>query len=495
MPAGLQAKIFWVNVQYIAIPLVPSLWFLFAFQYAGQDQSRLRAPFIAVLFGLPGITILLSWTNPLHEWMRSNVHLMNSDLVSEMGKTWGPWFWVQVIFSYLLLATGTFLLIRGSFRSQRIYRQQRLLVVVAALLPWIGNFLYLTGAVKAFDPSPLAFSLTGLILAWGFIRWRLIDLVPVARELVVESLEDGVIVLDAHRVVVDANPCAARILGRSLDDLAGRPAEEVFAGWPDLCAMLRSEQSTAVFQEELRGSWFDLRVEPVCDLRGRVLGRMVVLRDVTALHQAENRLRLMNEDLERRVALRTQELSEELTNRRRTEAALAASEERYALAARGANDGLWDWDIHSGSVFFSARWSEIFGLEGGEMVGMIEEWFSRVHPDDVSRVQHELSAHLQGESEDFRSEHRILTPHGKELWILVRGQAILTGEQKPQRMAGSVSDITLRKKAEDQLVSNAMHDQLTGLPNRALFSRPPGSGDRTRAAPSRLPLCDPLPGF
>jgi len=240
LASGLQTKIFWANVQYIAIPLVPSLWFLFAFQYAGQDQSRLRAPFIAILFGLPGITILLSWTNPLHEWMRSNVHLMNSDLVSEMGKTWGPWFWVQVIFSYLLLATGTFLLIRGSFRSQRIYRQQRLLVVVAALLPWIGNFLYLTGAVKAFDPSPLAFSLTGLILAWGFIRWRLIDLVPVARESVVESLEDGVIVLDAHRVVVDANPCAARILGRSLDDLAGRPAEEVFAGWTDLRAMLHS---------------------------------------------------------------------------------------------------------------------------------------------------------------------------------------------------------------------------------------------------------------
>jgi diguanylate cyclase (GGDEF)-like protein/PAS domain S-box-containing protein len=196
---------------------------------------------------------------------------------------------------------------------------------------------------------------------------------------------------------------------------------------------------------------------------------MVVLRDVTALHQAENRLRLMNEDLERRVALRTQELSEELANRRRTEAALAASEERYALAARGANDGLWDWDIVSGSVFFSARWSEIFGLEGGEMVGMIEEWFSRVHPDDVDRVRHELMAHLQGESDDFRSEHRILTPHGKELWILVRGQAILTGGQKPQRMAGSVSDITLRKMAEDQLVFNAMHDQLTGLPNRALF--------------------------
>lgn len=466
---GLHTKLFWVNVQYIGISTVPLFWFLFAFRYAGWDWRGLPLVARVPLFGIPLLTILLSWTNPLHQWMRFDLSLPPDPTFGELGKTWGPWFWVFVVYSYLLMVGGAVLMIYNSVQAQRIYRLQRTVVVLAALLPLTGNFLYIFDLVETFDPTPLAFSITGLLVAGGFLRLRFMDLVPVAREVVLESLEDGVIVLDEQSRVVDANPAAARVLDQPLAKFAGKHARDVFAQWPDLCAVLESDDWSYTLQVELRGSWYDLRVEAVRRMNGKVLGRMVVLRDVTALRLAEKRLRMLNENLEQRVEQRTAELSQELANRRTAELALAASEERYALAARGSNDGLWDWDIRSGSVFFSSRWCEIFHLPCEDMVGKIEEWFSRIHPDDADRVRRELESHLRGDVEDFRSEHRIKKPDGDCLWVLARGQAIFDDDRAPLRMAGSFSDITQRKKAESQLVYNAMHDALTGMPNRAMF--------------------------
>jgi diguanylate cyclase (GGDEF)-like protein/PAS domain S-box-containing protein len=145
--------------------------------------------------------------------------------------------------------------------------------------------------------------------------------------------------------------------------------------------------------------------------------------------------------------------------RKRAEAALRESEERYALAARGANDGLWDWNLKDDTVFYSPRWKSMLGLEDGEVGSGPEEWFSRVHPEDVARVRQEVADHLDGRSACLQTEHRVLHKEGHFRWILTRGMAVRDGNGRPVRMAGSQSDITEGKVA----------DALTGLPNRILF--------------------------
>jgi diguanylate cyclase (GGDEF)-like protein/PAS domain S-box-containing protein len=145
--------------------------------------------------------------------------------------------------------------------------------------------------------------------------------------------------------------------------------------------------------------------------------------------------------------------------RKRAEAALRESEERYALAARGANDGLWDWNLKDDTVFYSPRWKSMLGLEDGEVGSGPEEWFSRVHPEDVARVRQEVADHLDGRSACLQTEHRVLHKEGHFRWILTRGIAIRDGDGRPVRMAGSHSDVTEGKVA----------DALTGLPNRILF--------------------------
>jgi diguanylate cyclase (GGDEF)-like protein/PAS domain S-box-containing protein len=155
--------------------------------------------------------------------------------------------------------------------------------------------------------------------------------------------------------------------------------------------------------------------------------------------------------------------------RKRTEMALRDSEERYALAVDGAKDGLWDWDLKKDSIYFSSRWKSMLGFQNGDITGCPAEWFNRVHPDDLPVVQLALSAHLAGRAPDFESEHRMLHRNGGWRWVLSRGLAVRNEAGDAYRMAGSQSDITARKAAEERLLHDAFHDPLTGLPNRALF--------------------------
>ena len=146
---------------------------------------------------------------------------------------------------------------------------------------------------------------------------------------------------------------------------------------------------------------------------------------------------------------------------------LRQSETRYALAAQGANDGLWDWDLTKNEVYYSPRWREILGCDSTEADSAPRFWLDRIHPDDRGIVEAELAAHLEGNTQHFQNEHRVLHKNDAYRWVLSRGLAVRDENGKAYRLAGSLSDITERKQAEYKLQHDAMHDTLTGLPNRA----------------------------
>ncbi len=138
---------------------------------------------------------------------------------------------------------------------------------------------------------------------------------------------------------------------------------------------------------------------------------------------------------------------------------LTQSERRYSLVAEGVNDGLWDWDLGSGEVLYSSRWFELLGFDEGERVGTTDTWQVRVHPDDEPRVRRKLEEHIAGRSEFFEDEHRLRTKGGDYLWVLVRGKSVCNAAGVPERVAGSLTDISMR----------GVFDPLTGLPNRLML--------------------------
>jgi diguanylate cyclase (GGDEF)-like protein/PAS domain S-box-containing protein len=148
---------------------------------------------------------------------------------------------------------------------------------------------------------------------------------------------------------------------------------------------------------------------------------------------------------------------------------LRESEERYALAARAANDGIWDWNLGTGEIYFSPRWKSLLGLPEDENLSLPQDWFERVHPDDINRLNQAMAEHLEGIRPTMECEYRILHQDGAYRWMLCRGLALFDNHNQPYRFAGSQSDITIRKQIEGELTHRALHDELTGLPNRALF--------------------------
>jgi diguanylate cyclase (GGDEF)-like protein/PAS domain S-box-containing protein len=161
----------------------------------------------------------------------------------------------------------------------------------------------------------------------------------------------------------------------------------------------------------------------------------------------------------------------DISDRKAAEEALLASEVRYALISRAANDGIWDWDIPSGTVYYSARWKEIVGIEAGKRINSIDDWLLRVHPEDADRLQREIEDHIAGRSPQLDTEYRIRHGSGHYYWMQCRAIAMRNGEGKPIRMAGSQSDITLRKTYEISLLNAAYEDRLTGIKNRAFFTQ------------------------
>ncbi|MEZ0274619.1 MAG: putative bifunctional diguanylate cyclase/phosphodiesterase [Roseimicrobium sp.] len=208
---------------------------------------------------------------------------------------------------------------------------------------------------------------------------------------------------------------------------------------------------------------------PLRDAEGRVLGIMSVSCD-RPMQQQEHYLGVFQIFAVRAAA--------EL-DRHRTETALRRIEERYALAASGSSGGMWDWDIESGGVCYSPRFLELLGYTTEEFPSLFYTWEQKIHPEDLPHVRAELENHLM-RHQPFRVEHRILAKSGEYRWFESRGQALWRESSEPYRMAGSILDIHERKQAH----AHALHDVLTGLPNRALlmerFAQAVAHSNRTR---------------
>src|SRR5919201_2629597 len=238
--ASLSAKVIWAKVEYLGIVLLPPAWLALALEYTGRERWLTRGLVLALL-ALPLVTLLLVLTNEWHGLIWSSLALDTTGPMPTLELAYGPWFWVHVATAYALLATGSGLVTVSLVRSQRVFQRQGVALLVAVLVPWVVNALFLAHLLPDphLDLTPVAFTASGLAIAWSLLRHGFLDLVPVARAVVFESMSDGVLVLDEHDRVLDVNPAASGAIGRPPSDIVGRLLQEVLAGQSEVVERYR----------------------------------------------------------------------------------------------------------------------------------------------------------------------------------------------------------------------------------------------------------------
>jgi two-component system cell cycle sensor histidine kinase/response regulator CckA len=419
--ADLSAKVFWSNVNFLGIAIIPTAWLAFILEYTGREKwlTRRNRVLLAVE---PFVTVLLTWTNESHGLIRSSVRLDISGPIPMLAPTYSTGFWLHAVYSYLFILLGTLLLLMALIRSPRLYRGQASAVLIGSLAPWAGNMLHIFGLnpVPHLDLTPFAFTLTGLVVAWGLFRFRLLDLVPVAQDAIIESMDDGVMVLDAQNRIVYVNRVAARDIARPVSKIIGQPAAQTSSAWPGLFERYRdvTEARTEIvlgIGETQRH--YDLRISPLCDWRGRLVGRLFVLRDIT--------------------------------ERKRTEEGLRESEERFRQMAENSRDVFWMRDLKSlDLIYVTPTFERLWHQSIEEAYEEPRSWLENVHPEDRERVTAVFEKQIRGEPTE--NEYRVVWSDGSIRWFRDRVTPILDEAGEAYRMFGVVEDITERKQAAEE---------------------------------------------
>src|SRR2546421_112072 len=217
--SDLPTVLFWDNTEWVGATLAPLLWLIFVVQYTGRGKW-LTSRSIGFLASVPLVTLLLVWTNQYHHLIEYDIHMDTGGLFAALALTRGVGYWIEIVYSYVLLLIGAFLiflLILTLIRPAHLYLGQASALLIAVVAPWVGNALTQFGwnPFPKLDLTPFAFTITGVALASSLFLFRLLDIIPMAREAVFESMSDAVIIVDEQNRLVELNPAAQRLAYRT----------------------------------------------------------------------------------------------------------------------------------------------------------------------------------------------------------------------------------------------------------------------------------------
>ena len=288
-------KRFWLNLAYIGVVISTPVFLIMALQFTARGGWLTRITY--VMLSIPALlTLAILWTDPLHHLFFGGIDF--TDSVNLL--TGGTWFWFHLIYTYVLSLTGLTVLGLEFVRRRGLYRRQLGILILGTVIPSLGNLvtLFLPPVFPGLDLTPMLMLVSGVFYAYGIFGLRLMDLIHISRDALVETLEDGILVIDLQNRVADLNARALE-LASIKDSPIGKPASEVYARWQEL--LEKYDLPEARFQVDLPQppySALDVRILPLKDASGQIAGRLAIWRDVTEEKRAENELRIFRHALE-----------------------------------------------------------------------------------------------------------------------------------------------------------------------------------------------------
>ncbi|MCF8453620.1 MAG: PAS domain S-box protein [Pedobacter sp.] len=296
---SLEQMLFWINVEYLGIAFIPAFWLLFLLKFTGKDKWLHPKYFYAFML-LPLITLLMVWTNTYHHLHYKSVSLDNSGPFPLLSLETGPWYIVHTIYFYTLLVWGVILLVNKYRKSDQVFRKQNLTILIAVFIPWVANVMYLFGyrPMGHIDSTPFAFVITMLFLSIGLVRFRLLDIIPIAREKVIEAMNEGLIVTDNQDRIVDLNQEIRKILKIEEKKIIGKRLELILPEQTELYDLIKARKGGQLQLKLVNSELFlEASLTPLFENQHAYSGLIILVRDITERVEIENKVRLQSEQL------------------------------------------------------------------------------------------------------------------------------------------------------------------------------------------------------
>ncbi len=413
-------KIFSYQVKFIFIVAVPLSWLAFCLYYSNR-LHKLQIKYLLLLLITPAVTLLLVATNPYHHLMFTRFEFIETSGYRLLYPRFGPLFWLHVFYSYSLLLIGFFFLARHLIGSQTHYRRQVAYLMIGGLTPWITNILFLfkVGSLMYFDLTPVAFCISGMAFMWGISRYKMLDVVPIARDVIVKNMGDGVIVFDQEENIIDLNQRAAALIGAGKQNIIGTHAEIIIPWWRDWKRQAAGDPHTpSILELEMEGEerLIQLNCSPIID-GDKPLGHMLVLQDVTAAKLAEEAVR--------------------------------ESEERFKSLSENAPVIIFSLDESGALTYVNPAWQNLTGFTREETLGRSFSYFLPV--SDIPIATQVFDQLIEGERPTADIQLHLIHRDGTAHVFDISVSANADPEGRVSGIIGLAKDVTKEKGLQQQL--------------------------------------------
>ncbi len=414
--ADLASKLFWAKLSYIGISTVAPLWFLFALDYT-QNQEVIKRPRVIFLFLIPAAIIYLAFTNEWYGliWPYIIPIITSQGLMIIYGH--GPAAITSSIYSYILMLAGLVLVGQNLFRTSRIYQRQAMMIFLAALIPLLSNSIYAGGLSPFFfDPTPLALTLSGVLVLWSIFGYKLLDVMPPAYKRLFDSMKNGVMVLDPLERIMDYNPAAEELLGLTNISI-GKNANQELDMWSDISPMGKTDGKKDLKLVHSDTKWIEVQFTPI---------------------------------YQRRLFSGWIYIFEDISNRKKAEELIIKSEKKYRELADLLPQTVFETDVNADLTFMNIYAFEMFGysqedIENGlNILELIVEEERSLSRDKIKDV---LSGQVSGDDYTAQRSDKSIFP------IILYSNPIIHNKIH-EGFRGIIIDISDLKNAEDKIVAS-----------------------------------------